>query len=86
MTGISSDISTIPRDIAHTFNPIISELKVEDTLDSVKQLIDDMGAIASGISGMGIVTPRVHILYYAISAALEYEKQSIIKKQNPSTQ
>ncbi len=77
MTDIALDISAIPRDIAHAFNPIISELRIEDTLDSIGQLIDDMGAIASEVSGTGLATPRHHILYYAISAALDYEKQIV---------
>jgi hypothetical protein len=52
MTGISSDISSIPRDLAHVLNPIISELRI----DSIGQLIEDIGAIASQVSGTGVVS------------------------------
>jgi len=85
MTGISSDISSIPRDIAHVLNPIISELRIEDSLDSIGQLIEDIGAIASQVSGTGLATPRIYVLYNTISAAIEYEKQNLIKASALST-
>lgn len=44
-----------------------------------------MGAIVSVVSGTGLATPHAHIFYDAISAALEYEKQTIIKKKYSST-
>jgi len=82
MTGISVDISSIPRDIAHILNPIVSEIEIEETLNSVSQLIEDVGTIASQISGVRLAIPRFYVLCHTISAAIEYERQSLINKSS----
>lgn len=80
MTNISSNISTLSREIAHLINPIISDVDLEDTLNSVSELVEDVGAIISEISCRGVPAPRYYLFHQAISAALRYEMQLLPKK------
>lgn len=70
---IVPNLHALPRAIMHEINPIISDVSTENTFESVIQLVDDLGALASQISGTGLATPRIYLMYYAISAALRYE-------------
>jgi hypothetical protein len=84
MLSAAQDVQSVPRDLAHVLNPMISDIGIEDTLYSVSQLIQDIGAIASQISGSGVVLPRFHMVCSAVSSAIEYECLQLAKAK-PAT-
>jgi hypothetical protein len=79
MLNAAQDMQNVPRDLAHVLNPMISDIGIKDTLYSVSQLIEDIGAIVSQISGSGVVLPRFHVVCSAVSSAIEYERLQLIE-------
>jgi len=77
---IVPNLQALSRELMHEVNPIISDVNPETTLESVIDLIEDLGALASQASGTGLATPRIYMIYHAITAALRYEINNFIKK------
>lgn len=71
----TTPFAAIDRETASKINPFISRLWTEETLDSLSELVTDMGCyVSANEDSPGPLTMRsMYLVFGAIGAALKYE-------------
>ena len=87
VTNLSTRRPTVNRKAAEKINPIIQS-QTQDTLDSVAELVRDLGwlmvvseeAHSEWHKGANVRLGRMHLIAMAIAAAVDYENDAIANR------